>query len=580
MSAGPSLVGSVERRHDLDALRAFAMLLGIALHAALPYAPGFPWVIRDSQTRDVFAMLFLSIHGFRMPLFFLISGFFTAMIWRQKGLRELLRQRAIRIFIPCLLGTFTILPLMTWIGGRVTVVGEGVVGVEGVREAGVDAGAGVRGEPDPAVLALEAIRARDLLKLSEQISGGVGADAVDPEFGCRLLAWAAMHGDVDASRLLLDSGADLDGRNVDGSTALHCAVFTGHPEVVRLLLDRGADIFAVNGRGEIPVEAARADARSTEFLWGLLGLPGRTPEDVVSGRGASIAMLSAVADGVPGIAVGVRVWVDSVRSGYREFLTASMWQIPSVTGSGEPLNLFFSPVFGHLWFLWFLCWLAVGIALVVTVARCLSVRGSRWLAVAARILTVSRWKLLFVVPTAGAMVLMGLFGPSFGPDTSMGLIPQPHVLFYYGLFFLFGCLYFVADDRDGRTGRFWLLSIGVAMFGLLPAHFAVGESRLASAVIEALYAWLMSFGCLGVFRRFLSHPRVWIRWLSDSSYWLYLTHLPVLFVLQAPLRGLEISPWIKFGGSSVLCTAILLIVYRYGVRYRWLGVLLNGRRRR
>jgi peptidoglycan/LPS O-acetylase OafA/YrhL len=567
-----------ERRHDLDALRAIAMLLGIALHAALPYAPGFPWVIRDSQTSDVFALLFLCIHGFRMPLFFLISGFFTAMVWRRKGLRELLRQRAIRIFVPCLLGTFTILPLMTWISGRIVVADAGAGVGDGLR--GLREGLGERVEATSAALALEAIRIGDVTKLTEQISVGGAASAVDPEFGCRLLAWAAMHGDVDASRLLLEHGADINGRNADGSTALHCAVFTGHPEVVRLLLDRGADIFAGNGRGEIPVEAARADARSTEFLWGLLGLPGRKPEDVVSGRDASIAMLSAAADGVPGMAGGVRVWVDSVRSGYREFLTASMWQLPSVTRSGEPLHVFFSPVFGHLWFLWFLCWLAMGFAFAVTVAGCLSVRASRWLAVAARILTVSCWKVLFVIPTAGVMVLMGLFGPSFGPDTSMGLIPQPHVLFYYGLFFGFGCLYFVADDRAGRTGRFWFLSLGVALFGLLPAHFAAGESRLASAVIEALYAWLMSFGCLGVFRRFLSHPSVWIRWLSDSSYWLYLTHLPVLFVFQAPLRGLEISPWIKFGGSTVLCTAILLIVYRYGVRYRWLGVLLNGPRRK
>lgn len=27
----------IERRHDLDALRAFAMLLGVALHAALSF---------------------------------------------------------------------------------------------------------------------------------------------------------------------------------------------------------------------------------------------------------------------------------------------------------------------------------------------------------------------------------------------------------------------------------------------------------------------------------------------------------------------------------------------------------------
>ncbi|MBC7771376.1 MAG: hypothetical protein H7210_02660, partial [Pyrinomonadaceae bacterium] len=37
------------RRHDLDAVRSFAMLLGIALHAALAYVGG-GWVVADEQT--------------------------------------------------------------------------------------------------------------------------------------------------------------------------------------------------------------------------------------------------------------------------------------------------------------------------------------------------------------------------------------------------------------------------------------------------------------------------------------------------------------------------------------------------
>ena len=39
------LVSVDTRRHDLDALRAFAMLLGIALHAA-PSFMDFPWVVQ------------------------------------------------------------------------------------------------------------------------------------------------------------------------------------------------------------------------------------------------------------------------------------------------------------------------------------------------------------------------------------------------------------------------------------------------------------------------------------------------------------------------------------------------------
>ena len=54
--------------------------------------------------------MFNYIHGFRMQLFFLISGFFTAMLWRKQGLRNLLKHRAKRILVPLIIAT----PI-TWI---------------------------------------------------------------------------------------------------------------------------------------------------------------------------------------------------------------------------------------------------------------------------------------------------------------------------------------------------------------------------------------------------------------------------------------------------------------------------------
>ena len=38
-----------DRRHDLDALRAFAMLLGIGYHAALSFG-GTPWLVTDGAS--------------------------------------------------------------------------------------------------------------------------------------------------------------------------------------------------------------------------------------------------------------------------------------------------------------------------------------------------------------------------------------------------------------------------------------------------------------------------------------------------------------------------------------------------
>jgi ankyrin repeat protein len=55
-----------------------------------------------------------------------------------------------------------------------------------------------------------------------------------------LLAHAAKLGKVDAVRLLLDLGADVDA--FAGATALHWAAWWGHLDVVRVLVERGADL--------------------------------------------------------------------------------------------------------------------------------------------------------------------------------------------------------------------------------------------------------------------------------------------------------------------------------------------------
>ncbi|MBT7422381.1 MAG: hypothetical protein HN780_28035, partial [Gemmatimonadetes bacterium] len=50
------------RRCDLDALRGFAMLLGIALHAGLSFTPLF-WPIQDTQQNELFGLFCAAIHG-------------------------------------------------------------------------------------------------------------------------------------------------------------------------------------------------------------------------------------------------------------------------------------------------------------------------------------------------------------------------------------------------------------------------------------------------------------------------------------------------------------------------------------
>jgi glucans biosynthesis protein C len=95
-----------ERLHALDAVRGFALLLGIVLHATLSFmpAPSRIWIIRDSHPSMTLGVLFFAIHVFRMTTFFLIAGFFAHLSFHRRGAWDFTKDRLQRIALPLLVG--------------------------------------------------------------------------------------------------------------------------------------------------------------------------------------------------------------------------------------------------------------------------------------------------------------------------------------------------------------------------------------------------------------------------------------------------------------------------------------------
>lgn len=119
-------MSSHTRVHYMDNLRAFAMLLGIFFHAALAYSPMLNqiWLTADQNNSIVVDVLAFFSHTFRMPLFFIIAGFFAAMLVHKRGLKGLVRNRLLRIALPLII----FLPLM-WIS-FMAVIGWAIESVE------------------------------------------------------------------------------------------------------------------------------------------------------------------------------------------------------------------------------------------------------------------------------------------------------------------------------------------------------------------------------------------------------------------------------------------------------------------
>ena len=69
-----------------------------------------------------------------------------------------------------------------------------------------------------------------------------------------------------------------------------------------------------------------------------------------------------------------------------------------------------------------------------------------------------------------------------------------------------------------------------------------------------------------------------MQYLSDSAYWLYLAHLPLIIAAQLAVRDWPIPAFAKFLLIVAVVTSFLLWTYQIMVRYTWLGRFLNGPR--
>lgn len=500
------------------------MLLGLVLHGMLSFA-GIPiWPAEDVRSApEVIYPVIDWIHGFRMQLFFLVSGFFTAMMWKKRGVGGLVKQRLLRIGVPLMAGVVVVFPAMIALG-----IWGGQVKAE--RGEVVQVGGGGL---------VEAVIGGELEKVRFLLDEGGDANEKDVN-GAPLLHLASIIDDGEMVELLLGNGARLEGQGMDGGTALATACFFGREAAATVLLEAGADVSAKDWRGTTVLEATTADF------------------EIVKGIGG---------------AFGIEVTEEHREA--RERLATALAERGANSSGGKGLGWYRKgvdfPVFHHLWFLYDLLWLLLVFVPVALVAGCLG------------------WRLpdgLIGVPGCFLWLVpltwwMQTFMPGqFGPGTSTGIFPWPQKLGYYAVFFFFGAMSFGRGLWEEKVGRIWwawlLASVPLFWWGrILMKEDLVWGSLLASG-----FAWVTIVTMMGVFRRFLNEGRPVVRYLSDSSYWLYVAHLPLMILVQILISGWEAPLLLKLLIVIVGVTVFLLVIYELMIRYTWVGAVMNGKKSR
>lgn len=240
----------------------------------------------------------------------------------------------------------------------------------------------------------------------------------------------------------------------------------------------------------------------------------------------------------------------------------------------------------HLWFLYVL----FQFCLVYALLEKTGVLKGRWTAFVTRVPFV-----VFVLPLLMVPALVTVVAPTPAPEQ---FVPQAWAFGFFGLFFLLGALVFRNPDFLQRIRPWapWLAVSSVALYAVvfqsMPREISLEQAmatqagmpfsweHLGIAVLEGFIAVHMTLVCLAVGQSLLDKRSRIMRLVADSSYWVYIVHLPVLFVIQFLLLDSGMNLWAQFLVSALGTFAVGFVSYLVLVRWTPIGWLLNGRRKR
>lgn len=221
--------------------------------------------------------------------------------------------------------------------------------------------------------------------------------------------------------------------------------------------------------------------------------------------------------------------------------------IPKLRGSELPV------VLGHLWFLYYLLLLSAAAVAISTLVRAVRLRIPAGLGVLA-------------VPAVLTFAVLAVLR-SLHTDTPLGFVPDVLIAIYMGGYFAWGWLVRGQPEELDRYGRWaWrALAIAPVFLAVVVATLyrglaAIEDAPIYASAASALFAISVMVGFLGLCVRHGKPARL-VRLASDSSYWFYIAHVPIVVALQILLAPIAVPGILKFLAIVVVTSAICMGSY-------------------
>jgi glucan biosynthesis protein C len=240
------------------------------------------------------------------------------------------------------------------------------------------------------------------------------------------------------------------------------------------------------------------------------------------------------------------------------------------------LLIFIPQMTFHLWFLYYLAlitYASVSLGLVFkklpSVSSLISLSFS-WV-IEKPVLRI----LVFASLTSIVYFLMGTYEVA----TSPSLIPDLNTFIFYFFFYIIGWILFNSKHLLNTIMRLDLICTVLGLL-LLSIHFFMYPSLSFEIhiIANSVIVWLLIFGITGLFIRYGSKHSSTMRYISDSSYWVYLVHLFLTAIIPSFIVEWPLPATIKFLFVLISTGIICFVSYHYLVRGTFIGKFLNGRK--
>jgi hypothetical protein len=257
---------------------------------------------------------------------------------------------------------------------------------------------------------------------------------------------------------------------------------------------------------------------------------------------------------------------------------------PQVPFSLSSLSTFTIPLI-HLWFLYLLLiFYSIGLLARAILGRFawLKTALDRGFSVLLR-----SWLPIIGLPLILALYLFPNWLYWFGiPTPDTGLYPNVPALIGYGSAFIFGYGLHRQIGSLEMLKKRWAINLFLALGSSVACFFVFGTTpvftppsdKLLVAALYSLTGWSWTLALISLALQVFSSFNAQRRYFSDTAYWIYLIHLPLVMALQTLLSNFEWTWLIKFPLIVLATIGLTVLTYQLLVRHSFIGLVLNGKR--